>query len=159
MSALAPTALVTIGSVGNCSPFSNPEWLDKLSVDVTEFDTLDSWHRAGLPAGSKQCVFVPIDSTNCGDSAFSLQNLQSSYLGALCARYPEGVFIEHRGPIEMARNSLFASGFAMPWQWCSSETEHPVTMFVYRLKDYKALPTWLNSRFWANPERFDLPPE
>ena len=29
-----------------------------------------------------------------------------------------------------------------------------VTLFTYDLLDYKQVPEWLNSRFWANPENF-----
>lgn len=29
-----------------------------------------------------------------------------------------------------------------------------VTLFTYDLLDYKQVPDWLNSRFWANPENF-----
>lgn len=28
--------------------------------------------------------------------------------------------------------------------------------FEYQLRDYKLPPEWLNARYWANPERFDL---
>jgi hypothetical protein len=29
-----------------------------------------------------------------------------------------------------------------------------LTLFTYDLLDYKQVPDWLNSRFWANPENF-----
>jgi len=28
--------------------------------------------------------------------------------------------------------------------------------YAYSLRDYKQSPDWLNARFWAHPERFDL---
>ncbi|CRL48493.1 MULTISPECIES: DUF6231 family protein [Pseudomonas] len=32
--------------------------------------------------------------------------------------------------------------------------EQVLTLFTYDLLDYKQVPDWLNSRFWANPENF-----
>ena len=29
-------------------------------------------------------------------------------------------------------------------------------MFEFRLHDYKQRPDWLNARYWAHPERFDM---
>jgi len=29
-------------------------------------------------------------------------------------------------------------------------------LYAYRLSDYKKPPEWLNARFWANPERFNI---
>ncbi|MBX2879811.1 MAG: hypothetical protein KTR32_07760 [Granulosicoccus sp.] len=28
--------------------------------------------------------------------------------------------------------------------------------YEYRMREYKSAPDWLNARYWANPERFDL---
>jgi len=33
----------------------------------------------------------------------------------------------------------------------------PEQIFFYSLQSYKTQPDWLNSRFWANPERWNLP--
>lgn len=38
-------------------------------------------------------------------------------------------------------------------------TSVPLRWFVYRLRDYKQPPSWLNARFWANPERYELDDE
>jgi hypothetical protein len=32
--------------------------------------------------------------------------------------------------------------------------EQVLTLFTYDLLEYKQVPDWLNSRFWANPENF-----
>jgi len=32
--------------------------------------------------------------------------------------------------------------------------EQVLTLFTYDLREYKQVPDWLNSRFWANPENF-----
>lgn len=32
-----------------------------------------------------------------------------------------------------------------------------VSLYAYSLYDYKTPPDWLNAKYWAHPERFDLP--
>lgn len=34
--------------------------------------------------------------------------------------------------------------------------EDNIELFAYAIDDYKKTPDWLNSRFWAHPERFKL---
>jgi hypothetical protein len=59
-----------------------------------------------------------------------------------------------------ADDQFFAFGFRRLDGLCESlaSGEEPC-WYEYRMSDYKSPPDWLNARFWANPERFDLPEE
>lgn len=61
---------------------------------------------------------------------------------------------KHTGPSDEV---LFALGFrrlvVIP---DAQNSASRVRWFEYRLSQYKNSPDWLNSRFWANPERFAL---
>lgn len=60
----------------------------------------------------------------------------------------------------LADNQFFAFGFRRLDVLCGPLTsaDEPC-WYEYRMSDYKSPPDWLNARFWANPERFDLPEE
>lgn len=54
-------------------------------------------------------------------------------------------------------DAFFALGFRRLIVMPDNESlAHAVRWFEYRLSEYKAAPDWLNARFWANPERFDV---
>lgn len=60
-----------------------------------------------------------------------------------------------RGSPMPARNDFFALGY----RHVSSETNQPAALdelYFYSLREYKQVPGWLNSRYWANPERWDI---
>jgi hypothetical protein len=115
------------------------------------FDDIDSCLNADALQPSTS-VFVSIN-------AISIDKLQD-YMGALCQRFPNQVLIElQHGAKEKAaaqafRLDCFALGFRHALQSGNDSTAYQ--LYEYRLKNYKQAPDWLNSRFWANPERFKL---
>lgn len=46
-------------------------------------------------------------------------------------------------------------GLAMQRHARFSKDDRSLTLFTYDLADYKNVPDWLNSKYWANPEMFD----
>ncbi len=52
--------------------------------------------------------------------------------------------------LNIARDDLFSLGFHR-----FNNTLHE-RLFMFSLSGYKTVPQWLNSRYWANPERFHL---
>ena len=91
----------------------------------------------------------------CTDSIDTLPH----QLGTICQRFPNQVLIElqHNTSDEAAaqvfRQVCFAMGFRQALHCVSDTTEYQ--LYEYRLKNYKQAPDWLNSRFWAHPERFN----
>jgi len=90
-------------------------------------------------------------------------------LGQLCRAFPSGVVIELVDAQQHADAKLFAHGYRLirpgvnqPATDCSESsagdkiTSPNIRCFEYRLRDYKPVPEWLNSRYWAHPERFNL---
>lgn len=91
------------------------------------------------------------------DAIDTLPNL----LGTICRRFPNQVLIELRHALNDKtvaldfRQTCFAMGFRQALHSVSDGSEYQ--LYEYRLKNYKQAPEWLNSRFWANPERFNIP--
>jgi len=56
-------------------------------------------------------------------------------------------------PIAEARHAASRCGERM----VEADKHVPDQIFFYSLRSYKTQPDWLNSRFWANPERWNLP--
>lgn len=86
-------------------------------------------------------------------------------LGHLCRMFPKGVVVELSQHLTAPDEQFFAYGFRkfvasagksdkrlLDWQ----ELRRHSRCFEYQLTNYKAVPDWLNARFWAHPERFDL---
>lgn len=46
-------------------------------------------------------------------------------------------------------------GLAMQRHARFDRDERSLTLFTYDLAEYKSVPDWLNSKYWANPEMFD----
>ena len=80
-------------------------------------------------------------------------------LGTICRRFPNQVLIELQHDMNDKTAALdfkqvcFAMGFRQALHSVSDGSEYQ--LYEYRLKNYKQAPEWLNSRFWANPERFN----
>ena len=52
---------------------------------------------------------------------------------------------------------FFSLGFRrLPFTMQMGDSGDTLCWFEYRLSQYKSAPDWLNARFWANPERFDV---
>jgi len=79
-------------------------------------------------------------------------------LGLACRAAPQQLMVEHTTSLAggklLADEQFFAFGFRRLEK--NTETEQQKALYSYRLSDYKQAPDWLNARFWANPERFDL---
>lgn len=52
------------------------------------------------------------------------------------------------------RNDFFALGYRQADFKGSNQAVGP--LYFYSLREYKQVPGWLNSRYWANPERWDI---
>lgn len=81
-------------------------------------------------------------------------------LGAACRDFPARLLVEVQcgsGDPERALQAatrLYAFGFRRLGR--SSDAGRPGIWYEFSLRDYKAAPDWLNARYWAHPERFDL---
>jgi len=80
-------------------------------------------------------------------------------LGVACRTSPGLVLVEHanaRAGLKLfADEQFFAYGFRRIGQ-TADVSGMQQQWYVYSLRDYKQAPDWLNARFWAHPERFDL---
>ncbi len=112
--------------------------------DINQFSDADGCvsHKCAL------ALYLPSDT-----------NDPEKLLGLACRTSPGFVLVEHAnarvGLKLLGDEQFFAYGFRRMGQ--------PVEVsglqqrwFAYSLRDYKQAPDWLNARFWAHPERFDL---
>jgi len=85
-------------------------------------------------------------------------------LGLSCRLYPQRLLVKVSGrePVIPAAR-FFAFGFRRMAQTTMAELTEQDGMsgdwpiiYEYRLADYKRTPDWLNAKYWANPERFDV---
>lgn len=153
--------------------------LDGLSVvgdRMTESIAFVDQALAAMPGGregAEEPVFFPDIDAFLGDdrtlqpsarifvsiSASSIDKL-TACIGTVCQRFPEQVLIElqHSANDKSAAQAFhldcFSLGFRHALQSAHDGTEYQ--LYEYRLKNYKQAPDWLNSRFWAHPERFKL---
>lgn len=77
---------------------------------------------------------------------------------------PQGLLVEvgadnldhqcDNGATPLSDERFFAFGFRLVNPQHNVETNK--RLFAYRLREYKQAPEWLNARFWANPERFNI---
>ena len=87
---------------------------------------------------------------------FTQQNRQV-LLGKAVRACPHRVIVRcSTQPGESVNEAVFfALGFTrLPVTDTALSASDSSSWFEYRLSQYKAAPDWLNSRFWANPERF-----
>lgn len=50
--------------------------------------------------------------------------------------------------VRLSRSDFFSLGYTE----CTASTD----LYLYSLKHYKTPPAWLNAKYWAHPERWDL---
>ena len=74
-------------------------------------------------------------------------------LGTACRLYPAGLLLFVETDETLPAETLFAFGFRR------LAADADGALHEYRLRDYKMPPDWLNARFWANPDRFELDPD
>lgn len=86
-------------------------------------------------------------------------------LGCLCRSFPSGVVVDVDTGAGIFDEQFFAHGFRQlrqnPKEFAYAALQDGMSSqsacgYVYRLHDYKAVPDWLNARYWAHPERFHL---
>ncbi len=128
--------------------------------------------REGHTASEQPCYFSDIDA--CLDnerpiqpsarvfvsiSALSIDKLMSC-IGTFCRRFPDQVLIElqHSEKDKAAAQAFHLDCFALGFRHAQHSVHDGMEyqLYEYRLKNYKQAPDWLNSRFWAHPERFKL---
>ena len=81
-------------------------------------------------------------------------------LGRAALGFPSRVLVYCEQTVESASEIdqlFFSLGFRrLPFKVDTDDQEDTLCWFEYRLSQYKSAPDWLNKRFWANPERFDV---
>jgi len=94
------------------------------------------------------CLYLPADLASPG-----------SVLGTACRASPKLVLIEHAQGSSKEKlledEQFFAFGFRKLGKAISA-AGLKCSWYAYSLRDYKQAPDWLNARFWAHPERFNL---
>ena len=147
-------------------------WLDAIKAKADSPVVCVNWvdfDSAPLDFASPDAIAVAFFS-DCADQT-------DQRLGKLCRSFPTAVVIELAEAFLAADEQFFAHGFqkiqsvsqvasdtagSEPNSLPRRTTEFSADLcrgervFEYRLRDYKAVPPWLNSRFWAHPERFHL---
>jgi len=98
------------------------------------------------------------DCVLCMDLSSEHDNPQK-LLGLACRTSPRLVLIEHSQ--SQAGDKLLADAQFFAFGFCRIGSTTQVSglqrhWYAYSLSDYKQAPEWLNARFWAHPERFDL---
>lgn len=113
-------------------------------------DELGSTTCAALSGDAAQhvmCMDLPINAAN-----------PEQLLGSACRASPNLLLVEqtttHLNEDLLSDEHFFAFGFRVLEKSANSDRKR--ALYAYSLSNYKPAPDWLNSRFWANPERFHL---
>ncbi|MBX2836514.1 MAG: hypothetical protein KTR35_06650 [Gammaproteobacteria bacterium] len=114
------------------------------------YDSLSDWIATGHSPPANALVLVSVAQKD-------LTQLQNRQVGALCRAFPQGVLIVDYAASSKSRQQFFANGFIE--LLACQQPEKNAAAYLYQLRNYKPAPSWLNSKYWAHPERFDLPPE
>lgn len=137
-----------------------PEWLDALQRVATSPVQALSWS-----------IFVQDPLHYADPAVLAIARVAAEpggldhQLGCLCRSFPGGVVVEVARGYSATDETFFAHGFerlrrggkAKSYVALNDELfRDGADCYGYRLCDYKAVPTWLNARFWAHPERFHL---
>ncbi len=142
----------------------NASWLNQISAAALADD-------AQLVAQVAWAQFdsAPMQHAHPQHWAYALIEGESKLLdirlGRLCRSFPFGVLVQISADFPANDQQLFAHGFKK-----FSELDENLThkrrdqnylsnserCYRFRLEEYKAVPDWLNARFWAHPDRFLL---
>lgn len=142
----------------------NPQWLDGITTRAL---------AAGAPAptwlswGQFESAPMTFADPVCVAYAYLDKETDSLdiHLGALCRCFPHGVLLQLAADVKAKDQQFFAHGFQKIGAFgeiMTASGDEDVFLdtaercFQYRLEHYKAVPDWLNARFWAHPERFHL---
>lgn len=97
------------------------------------------------------------DCVMCLDLPINTSDPQS-LLGLACRASPRLLLVEQTSSESsnflLADEQFFAFGFRVVEKTADSGLQR--ALYAYSLSDYKQAPDWLNAKFWARPERFDL---
>lgn len=117
---------------------------------ITQYDGINKVIDAdgGVSHKCALALHLPSDASN-----------PEKLLGIACRISPRLVVVEHTstgsGLKLLGDEQFFAYGFRRLGQ--NTEVSGlQRRWYTYSLRDYKQSPDWLNARFWAHPERFDL---
>ena len=112
-----------------------------------------------------ECVAAPLAERQADMALLTMPGNSSSIdttLGLACRLFPQRLLV-HVGEngLQLPARRFFALGFRRLSTGVRQKAgaEFSDTLYEYRLSDYKQPPAWLNSRFWANPERFSIDSE
>lgn len=160
----ALAAQLLSGEPGNVVLVGKP--IFRLKANVEDLIADEAYSAPAPQITQHDSINQFIDSDGCGSHRRALGlylpsdiNEPEKLLGAACRLSPGLVLVEHTntraGLKLLGDEQFFAHGFrrlglvteVSGWQrqW-----------YGYSLRDYKQSPEWLNARFWAHPERFDL---
>lgn len=56
----------------------------------------------------------------------------------------------------LSRSDFFALGFVASGEIAGAVDTGAMRLYRYTLRDYKSVPGWLNSKYWAHPERWNV---
>ncbi len=125
-------------------------------LPVSQYADIDAFivaNRSDPADDLAMCVALPaVSATDTADACRQL-------LGQACRAAPKRVLVEH--PQRQTSDNLlgdeqfFAFGFRK-LQKSERSGGLDCRWYTYSLSSYKQAPDWLNARFWANPERFDI---
>lgn len=104
-------------------------------------------------AAQGHCTLVSPDNAADLAIAFIASDLNKAEAGALIGS------LQRRAPVVMiaagADSPLeFADFLSFGMQRLVERDEHARALYLFDLHTYKPAPDWLNSRFWANPQRW-----
>lgn len=121
--------------------------------DVSECEQLDDFARLCEHAGHAandwvMCLDLPDDA-----------DYPEQVLGLGCRLSPNLLLVEHSQRSVDAKllgdEQFFAHGFRL-FDKTTDNLGLQRHRYVFSLSDYKQSPDWLNARFWAHPERFNV---
>jgi hypothetical protein len=75
-----------------------------------------------------------------------LRNLSASRLAVL---------VDMAQAADWQENDFFALALQRRASFTGTDDNRTLSLYTYDLADYKQVPDWLNSKYWANPEMFD----
>ncbi|MEH6490709.1 DUF6231 family protein [Halopseudomonas sp.] len=75
-----------------------------------------------------------------------LRNLSASRLAVL---------VDLVQAADWQENDFFALALQRRASFTDTDDNRTLSLYTYDLADYKQVPDWLNSKYWANPEMFD----
>ncbi len=123
------------------------------ALNESELWLFDSWQtfesspeRQKLP-GTKVAACFSLDAHISGKQ-------QDLIIGSACRAFPLHLLVEDTAKPSRDNALFFAHGFRQLVADVPGGANRK--MFEFRLHDYKQSPDWLNARFWAHPERFNV---